>query len=483
MGANPGKERLMNKDTFRKELHRFADWIADYYENVEGYPVKSNVQPGEILSELNRGNCFEHVGMDTLLADFERILLPGITHWQSPNFYAYFPANTSPPSILAEMLTAALAQQCMIWETSPAAAELEEYVMMQLRDMIGLPETFTGVIQDSASTATLTALLMARERATGYGINDRGFAGERFRLYCSEEAHSSVEKGVKIAGFGKDNLVKVPVDGNFAMLPDELEIRIHNDVQAGFVPLAVVSAMGTTGSTAFDPIRAIGKVASKYGLFHHVDGAMAGTALILPEMRHLADGVELVDSFVFNPHKWMFTNFDCSAFYVKDPDELIRTFSITPEYLKTKRDEEVNNYRDWGIPLGRRFRALKLWFVIRGYGREGLQAMIREHLRLAGLFAEKLNSRKDFQLLAPVAINTVCFRYVPLNYGGDLNELNARLLERLNSSGKLYLTHTKLRDQYTLRLVVGQTNTAERHINEAFDFIVRQAEELCGKES
>jgi len=421
--------------------------------------------------------------MDTLLADFERILLPGITHWQSPNFFAYFPANTSPPSILAEILTAALAQQCMIWETSPAAAELEEYIMTQLRDMIGLPATFIGVIQDSASTATLTALLMARERATGYSINERGFTGERFRLYCSEEAHSSIEKGVKIAGFGKDNLVKVPVDNNFAMLPGELETKIKRDLEAGFIPLAVVSAMGSTGSTAFDPIRLIGGIASKYGLFHHVDAAMAGTALILPEMRHLADGVELVDSFVFNPHKWMFTNFDCSAFYVKDPDALGRTLSVTPEYLKTKRDEEVNNYRDWGIPLGRRFRALKLWFVIRSYGKAGLQAKIREHLRLAQLFAEKLCNMKEFKLLAPVPLNTVCFHYEPSNYAGDLNELNARLLDRLNSSGKLYLTHTKLRDRYTLRLVVGQTNTAERHIREAFDFIVKTAEEIGREES
>jgi aromatic-L-amino-acid/L-tryptophan decarboxylase len=468
----------MKNEIFRKELHRFADWIADYYGKVEDYPVKSQVQPREIFSQLSKMNCFEQADMETLLTDFERILMPGITHWQSPNFYAYFPANTSPPSILAEMLTAALAQQCMIWETSPAAAELEEYVMEQVREMIGLPATFTGVIQDSASGATLTALLMAREKATGYGINDRGFAGERFRLYCSEEAHSSIEKGVKIAGFGKDNLIKIPVDENFALFPGELETKITQDLQAGFVPLAVVSALGTTGSTAIDPIRAIGEIARKYGLFHHVDAALAGTALILPEMRYLADGVDLADSFVFNPHKWMFTNFDCSAFFVKDPDALIRTFSITPEYLKTKRDDEVTNYRDWGIPLGRRFRALKLWFVIRDYGLAGLQAKIREHLRLAKLFAEKLRCRGDFALLAPVPLNTICFRYEPPDYTGDLDALNAQLLDRLNSSGKLYLTHTKLRDKYTLRLVVGQTDTAERHVLDAYDFIVNTAEEI-----
>jgi len=468
----------MTNDEFRKELHRFADWIADYYGKVESFPVKSRVRPKEILSQLNRMDCFEATDMETLLADFERILLPGITHWESPNFFAYFPSNTSPPSILAEMLTAALAQQCMIWETSPAAAELEEYVMAQLRDLIGLPATFTGVIQDSASSSTLTALLMARERATGYAVNERGFSGERFRLYCSEEAHSSVEKDIKIIGFGRENLVKVPVDENFALLPGELEVRIQRDRQAGFVPLAVVSAMGTTGSTAFDPIREVAAIASRHGLFHHVDGAMAGTALILPEMRHLADGIELADSFVFNPHKWLFTNFDCSAFYVKEPDTLIRTFSITPEYLKTKRDEEVNNYRDWGIPLGRRFRALKLWFVLRHYGKEGLQAKIREHLRLAQLFASKLRGRDNFKLLAPVALNTVCFRYEPPGYEGDLNALNAELLDRLNGSGKLYLTHTKLRDAYTLRLVAGQTDTAERHILQTFDVIVKTAEEI-----
>jgi len=468
----------MKNEIFREELHRFSDWMANYYQLIEHFPVKSQVSPNEIFSKLENIDCLKQSEIQTILKDFDEILFPGITHWQSPNFFAYFPANTSPPSILAEMLTSALAQQCMIWETSPAAAELEEFIMIKIREMLGMPDCFVGSIQDTASTATLTALLMARERATNFSINENGFDGRKYRIYCSAEAHSSIEKAVKIAGFGKNNLVKITVDNNYAMNIDNLEFAIKSDIESDKTPLAVVSAFGTTGSTAIDPIASIGIICRKYGLFHHVDAALAGTALILPEFRNNIHTYQDIDSFVFNPHKWMFTNFDCSAFYVKDKDLLVNTFSINPEYLKTNRDDEVNNYRDWGIQLGRRFRALKLWFVIRYYGLIGLQEKIREHIRLAKWFASQIQESNNFELLAEVPLNTVCFRFHPKNIICDLNELNQRLLDKINSSGKIYITHTKLSNKFTLRFVVGQTNTQERNVSEALRLINEFAMEL-----
>lgn len=468
----------MNNETFRKELHRFADWVADYYKNIEQYPVKSQVKPKEIFSRLEQIDSLKQSEISEIFKDFQDVLLPGITHWQSPNFFAYFPANASPASILAEMLSTALAAQCMVWETSPAAAELEEYVMNLLRDMIGLPDSFYGVIQDTASTATLTSLLVARERKTKFGVNENGFDGTKFRVYCSSEAHSSIDKAVKIAGFGKQNLVKIKTDDNYAMIPEDLENAIMNDIANGFVPLAIVSAFGTTGSTAIDPIRMNAEIAKKYDVFHHIDAALAGTALILPEFRQLADGYELADSLVFNPHKWMFTNFDCSAYFIKDSDSLINTFSITPEYLKTKQDSQVNNYRDWGIQLGRRFRSLKLWFVIRNYGLEGLQSKIRYHIELAKKFESLIEKDANFELLAKREINTVCFRFAPTDFSGDLEKLNESLLEKVNSSGKMYISHTKLSGKYTLRFVVGQTDVEERHISQAFEIIKGYAGEL-----
>ncbi len=461
----------MNNEIFRKELHKFADWIADYYENIEQYPVKSQVEPKSILKQLEKIDSMKQSDMAEIFADFQNILLPGITHWQSPNFFAYFPANASPPSVLAEMVASAIGAQCMLWETSPAAAELEEYTMNLLRDMIGLPKDFSGVIQDTASTATLTSLLVARERKTNFGINDKGFDGKTFRVYCSTEAHSSIDKAVKIAGFGKQNLVKIETDENFAMRSGKLEEAIIKDIDSGYIPLAIVSSLGTTSSTAVDPLRKNSEIAKKYDVFHHIDAALAGTALILPEIRHIADGFDLADSFVFNPHKWMFTNFDCSAYFVRNADDLIKTFTITPEYLKTKQDEKVNNYRDWGIQLGRRFRALKLWFVIRSYGLEGLQSKIRQHLKLAKEFERKMSEDPSFELLAPVQFNTTCFRYKPNGYSGDLDKLNEQLIEKINASGKIYISHTKLNGIYTLRFVVAQTNTEERHVLQAFDLI------------
>lgn len=452
----------MQTADFRRYAHQLADWMADYFENIEQYPVKPPVQPGDIKSQLPAGPPLEGEAFEQIMADFEHIIMPGMTHWQHPQFFAYFPASRSAPSVLAEMLTAAIGAQCMIWYTSPAAEELEERCMEWLREMLALPAGWAGSIQETASAATLAALLMARERISNFQVNQKGWYGQpRLRVYASEHIHSSIPKGVRIAGFGEENLVLIPTDENFAMLPDKLEAAIEHDLSLGFQPACVVAAIGTTSSTAIDPIRPIGELCQKYGLFFHVDAAYAGTALLLPEQRWMSEGMELADSFVFNPHKWLFTNFDCTAFFVKDKKLLTDTFSILPEYLKTPLDQQVNNYRDWGIQLGRRFRALKLWFVIRTYGLEGLQARLREHIRIGQWLAAEIEKEPDFELLAPVPLNLVCFRYHP--EGGyseeQLNRINEQLLQTLNDSGKILLTQTKLNGKYTIRLVAGQVET------------------------
>ena len=471
----------MKHDDFRKHAHQMVDWMADYLANVRDYPVKAQTKPGEIIAQLPDSAPVHGESIETIFADFEKIIIPGMTHWQHPGFFAYFPANSSPPSLLAEMLTSTLGAQCMSWQTSPAAAELEERVMAWLGKMIGLPSNFTGVIQDTASTATLCAVLTAREKATGFAVNDRGFdSGNNYALYCSSETHSSIEKAVKIAGFGKSSLRKIAVDENYAMIPSALEDAIKSDTASGVKPVIVTATIGTTGSTAIDPLRPIADICRRYGVWLHVDAAYAGTALILPEMRWMSDGIELADSFVFNPHKWMFTNFDCSAYFVKDAEALVRTFEILPEYLKTAEGDRVNNYRDWGIQLGRRFRALKLWFVIRSYGVEGLQAMVRNHLKLAGELKKKIESNSDFELLAPVPLNLICFRYHPkgINDLVKLNKLNETLLEAVNATGKIYITHTKLNGAYTLRMVIAQTQVAQRDVDAAWELILSTARTL-----
>lgn len=467
----------MKKEDFRRSGHQFIDWIAEYLENVEKYPVLSTVQPGDIKTLVPAVPPSRGEAMETLFRDFETIIMPGITHWQHPGWFAYFPANNSPASVLGELLTAGLGAQCMVWQTSPAAAELEEVVLDWLRQMIGLPDGFAGVIQDTASTATLCALITARERATGFESNESGLKAP-LTVYASEEAHSSVEKAVKIAGYGKRNLRRVPTDGRFALVPDKLEEALAKDREAGVVPACVVATVGTTSSGAIDPLRPIAEICRRHGVWLHVDAAWAGTAALLPEKRWILDGAETADSLVFNPHKWMLTNFDCSAYFVRDPGALVRAFEIHPEYLKTGVDAKVRNYRDWGIQLGRRFRALKLWFVVRSYGVEGLQAMVREHLRLAALVRDWVEADPRFELLAPVELGLVCFR---LNDGRDeegLEVLNRRLLERVNASGSVFLSHTTLRGKFTVRLVVGQRTTEERHVRNAWDVLSATADEV-----
>jgi aromatic-L-amino-acid decarboxylase len=469
----------MTPETFRRQARAVVDWIADYAQRVEELPVLSQVKPGEIRSRLPASAPMRGEPFADMMRDLEQIILPGVTHWQSPSFFAFFPANTSGPSILGEMLSAGLAVQGMMWATSPACTELETHVLDWLVEMMGLPQHFKsttsggGVIQDTASSATLCALLAARERATAFETNRTG-AGRRLVAYTSTQAHSSVEKAVMIAGLGRENLRLVECDERFAMRPDCLQEAIDQDLSSGGVPCFVCATVGTTSSNAMDPLGPIGEICRARGLWLHVDAAMSGTAAICPEYRFIHDGLEGADSYCFNPHKWMFTNFDCDCFWVADRAALIRTLSVLPEYLKNKATESgaVFDYRDWHIPLGRRFRALKLWFVIRHYGIEGLRHHVREHVRLAQEFASWVAADERFELAVDPPLNLVCFRH----RGGD--EVNQRLMDELNRSGRLYLTHTRLDEKLTLRLAVGQTNTQQRHVEQAWALIRESAERL-----
>jgi aromatic-L-amino-acid decarboxylase len=469
----------MTPEEFRRYGRAVVDWIADYYERVESLPVLSQVAPGEIRASLPSQPPVHGEPFDAILQDVEDLILPGVTHWQSPSFFAFFPANVSGPSILGELLSAGLGVQGMLWATSPACTELETLVLDWLVDMLDLPAGFKstsaggGMIQDSASSGALCALLAARERATNYASNEQGCDG-RLVAYSSTQTHSSIEKAVKIAGLGRDNLRLIEVDDTFAMRADALARQIERDRQAGLVPCFVCATVGTTSSNAIDPLPEIGSLCRAEGLWLHVDAAMCGTAALCPEFRAIHDGLELADSYCFNPHKWMFTNVDCDCFYVADRAALIHTLSILPEYLRNQATESgaVFDYRDWQIPLGRRFRSLKLWFVIRHYGIEGLRHHIRRHVALAQEFAAWVEADDRFELTAPAPLNLVCFRH----RGGEA--INQAILDRLNRSGDLYLTHTRLNDQLTLRLCVGQTHTESRHVAQAWQRITQAAAEL-----
>lgn len=459
----------MTPEEFRRYGHAVVDWIADYQSRVASLPVLSQVKPGQIRAALPADPPVQGEPFDAVLKDVEQLILPGVTHWQSPNFFAYFPCNASGPGILGDLLSSGLGVQGMLWSTSPACTELETHVMDWLIGMMGLPERFLssstggGVIQDTASSAVLCALLAARERASGYTTNKKGGNG-RLVGYASTETHSSLEKAAMIAGIGTDNLRLIEVDEKFAVRPEALAKQIEADRKAGLVPCFVCATVGTTSSNAMDPVRAIGEICRQHNLWLHVDAAMSGTAMVCPEFRHLQDGVELADSYNFNPHKWMGANFDCSCFWVADRKALIQTLSILPEYLRNQATESgaVIDYRDWHIQLGRRFRSLKLWFVIRHYGVEGLQHNVREHVRLAQQFADWVRNDDRYELTAPVPMNLVCFRHK----GGDA--VNQAIMDRLNQSGDLFLTHTKLNGKFTLRLSVGQLNTKARHVERAW---------------
>lgn len=459
----------MTSDEFREYGRELVDWIADYLERVEDLPVLSKVSPGDVRAKLPQHPPEKSEPFDRVLADVDEIIVPGLTHWQSPNFFAFFPANASGPSILGELLSAGLGVQGMLWSTSPACTELESHVLDWMVEMLGLPEGFRsngpggGVIQDSASSATLCALLAARERAGD---------GERLRIYASTEAHSSVEKAVRIAGLGPDALRLVPVDASHAMRVADLEAMIEKDLAAGDRPVMVVATVGTTSSAATDPVRAVGEVCRRHGAWLHVDAAMAGVAALAPEYRYLNDGLELADSYCTNPHKWMFTNFDCDAFYVADRGPLIRALSVLPEYLRNAASESgaVIDYRDWQIPLGRRFRALKLWFVIRHYGTEGLRHHVREHVRLGRELARWVDADDRFEVVNPYStLNLVCLRH------RDGDDATQRVLDAVNATGRAYITHTKLDGRLAIRVSVGQTRTERRHVESVWELITQAA--------
>ena len=467
----------MTPDEFRRHGHAVIDWIADYYAQIESFPVLSRTNPGQIRASLPASAPQSGEPFQTILSDVEKLILPGITHWQSPNFYAYFPCNASGSAILGDLLSSGLGVQGMLWATSPACTELETLVLDWLIEMLDLPRKFLssntggGVIQDSASSASLCALLAARERATNFASNQRGCDG-KLVAYASSQAHSSIEKAMQIAGLGRDNLRLIKVDDTFAIQPAALARQIENDRRAGLTPCFVCATVGTTSSNAMDPLPEIGPICRDHNLWLHVDAAMSGTAALCPEFRHIHYGLEFADSYAFNPHKWMFTNFDCDCFYVADRAALIKTLSVLPEYLRNQATESgaVIDYRDWQIPLGRRFRSLKLWFVIRHYGVEGLQHHVRRHVALAQQFSDWVRSDERFELGAPVPLNLVCFRLK----AGD--ESNQALMDRLNRSGNLFLTHTKLGGKFTLRFCVGQTNTESRHVERAWKRIQEEAE-------
>ena len=473
------KSYHMTPEQFRQYGRDMVDWIAKYYEDIETLPVLSQVKPGEIRQKLPGAAPQEAEDFAAILRDVDRVILPGVTHWQSPNFFAYFPANASGPAILGDLLSSALGVQGMLWATSPACTELETHDLDWLVPMLGLPQKFLssnsggGVIQDTASSSSLCAMLAARERATNYRSNRRGCDG-RLVAYTSNQAHSSIEKATMVAGIGTENLRLIEVDHSFAMRPGALARQIARDREAGLIPFFVSATVGTTSSNALDPLPAIGAICHENDLWFHVDAAMSGTAALCPEFRHIQDGLELADSYTFNPHKWMFTNFDCNCFYVADRKALIDSLSILPEYLRNQATDsgEVFDYRDWHIPLGRRFRSLKLWFVIRCYGVEGLQFHVRRHIAMAQQFLEWVKQDARFEVAAPAPLNLVCFRH----RGGDQG--NEELMNRLNRSGDLYLTHTRLDGRFTLRFCVGQTNTTQRHVEQAWKRVQQEADKL-----
>ena len=471
----------MDNEAFRKHGHAMVDWMADYLSSVEQFPVRAQTDPGAVAAKLSEDPPETGEPMEAIFAYFKATVLPGITHWQHPSFFAYFSANSSPPSILAEMLTATLGAQCMLWQTSPVGTEMETRVTDWLRRMTGLPDGLHGVIQDSASSAILCALLTARERVTGWKANEDGMTAlAPLVAYTSEQAHSATEKGAKVAGYGRANVRLIDTDETFAMRPEALEAAIKADRAAGRIPACVVASMGTTGVGAVDPLRPIGEICQKYDVFLHVDAAWAGSALILPEERWMADGVELVDSLVFNPHKWLMTNFDCSAHYVRDPDALIRTLSILPEFLKSREQGQIIDYRDWSVPLGRRFRALKLWFVIRSYGVEGLRKILRRHIDLARDAEGWVAAAPDFEIVAARSLSLFNFRYRPTGVedAAALDRLNEALLHRLNDDGRVYFTQNRVRGTYAIRWAIGQTNTERVHVEAAWRLIQETARDL-----
>jgi aromatic-L-amino-acid decarboxylase len=474
----------MDPADFRRHGHALVDWIAEYLAGSERYPVLSRVSPGDVRRALPAEAPEQGETFDAIFADFERVLVPALTHWNHPGFFGYFAITASEPGILAELLSAALNQQAMLWRTSPAATELEEVALGWLRGLMGLPPSFEGVIYDTASIASLHALAAARESAIP-GVREAGLSahGGRVRIYCSEQAHSSIDKGVILLGLGQHALRKIPVDAQFRMQADALRAAIAEDRAAGVQPIAVVATIGTTSTTSVDPVAAVAALCRAEGIWLHVDAAYAGVAAIIPEYRAEFDGWEGADSIVVNPHKWLFTPFDLSAFYCRRMDVIRQAFSLVPEYLKTaEASRGARDLMDTGIQLGRRFRSLKLWMILRHFGAEGVRSALAEHIRLAQLFSQWIDADHDFERLAPVPFSVVCFRARP---GGrqltdsELDTLNEKLLEAVNATGEVFLSHTRLHDRFALRLAVGNLRTTERHVARAWKLLKTHTAQLA----
>ena len=465
------------------ELHgqRLLAWIATYLEHPERYPVVSPLAPGDVRRSLPASPPRAGESLESIIRDFESKILPGVTHWNHPGFFAYFSISASIPGILAELLIASLDVNAMLWKTSPAATELEQLTMDWLRQLLGMGDGWFGLINDTASISTMLALAAAREAKPELAIRARGMAGRAdlpvLRVYCSEHAHSSVDKGALTLGIGLDNVVHVACDAEFRMRPDALEAAIDADLARGYLPLACVATVGTTSTTSVDPVRAIAQICRARSVWLHVDGAYGGVAAVSPRFRHVLDGVELADSLVVNPHKWLFTPIDCSAFYTRHPDVLKRAFSLVPEYLVTREQDEVVNLMDYGVQLGRRFRALKLWMVIRAFGAEGLARRLEGHCDMAQAFARGVADTPGWELCAPVPFSLVCFRHAPPGASeSECERLNAEILQRVNASGEAYLSHTKLNGRYVLRLAVGNIRTEARHLERAWELLREAAE-------
>jgi aromatic-L-amino-acid decarboxylase len=469
----------MTPEEFRAHGHRLIDWIADYRAGLAERPVMARTEPGEVKAQLPPSPPELPEGFEGVFRDLERVILPGLSHWQHPNFFGYFPANASLASVLGDYLSTGLGVLGLSWQAGPALTELEEVVTDWLRQMVGLSDAWGGVIQDTASTATLVALLCARERATGYGMGRGGLQAEGRPLvvYASGQSHSSVEKAALLAGFGRDNVRAVAHDAEYALDPAALEEAIRKDAAQGKRPCAVVATTGTTASTALDPVAAVAALAHKYGMWLHVDAAMAGSAMILPECRWMWQGVEGADSLVLNPHKWLGAAFDCSAYYVRDAEHLVRVMSTNPSYLQSAADGRVKNLRDWGVPLGRRFRALKLWCLVRAEGVAGLQARLRRDIANAAWLAEQVRGAPGWRVLAPVPLQTVCVRHEPPGVGGeDLDRHTRAWAERVNRSGAAYLTPATLDGRWMVRVSVGAEPTERGHV-ESLWRLMREAAE------
>jgi aromatic-L-amino-acid/L-tryptophan decarboxylase len=472
----------MDPEEFRKVGKEIVDWMANYLKNTERYPVLSQVKPGDIKKQLPSTPPMKSESMNTILEDFNKIIMPGMTHWNHPGFHAYFSVTGSAPGILGEMLSAALNVNGMLWRTSPSATELEELVLDWLRQMLGLPSEFQGVITDTGSASNLIALVAARE-AIHKRIREEGLSGRtdlpHLRLYCSDQTHSSVEKAAIVIGVGQQGVRKIPSDGEFRMDVKALAAALEEDKKNGWLPFAVVATVGTTSSTSIDPVPAIADICQREKIWLHIDGAYGGMASVVPEMRFVLNGCDRADSFVTNPHKWLFTPIDCSALFTRHVDILKQAFSLVPEYLTTS-EGNVNNYMDWGVQLGRRFRSLKLWFVIRSFGVDGIIHHLREHCRLAREFASWIDADKEFERLAPVPFSVVCFRYHPKGVSDEmkLEKLNSQIINRINATGEVFLSHTKLHGKFTIRCAIGHLSTTEKHIVRMWELLKSEVQQF-----